>query len=466
MIEQLLTEIRDPSIDGILDGIGTQPLYVLFDEKAYDLISQKAAMLDPVLATTDFDAASWLSEQLSYPIVMVRLSPDLVQNCKLESAVENIKQPEKSMAMSGFLVVSGGPFDPSKISRITPSEEDIVESIKDMLENMTQSVWPIVSKYGKNGITKSWLCESVDQKKAIVLSNRSEIRPWKIFQGDPVEASVEALSCWNESSTLTFWNATNNDPWSPREEMILEYARKKTSSTMRLKRVVMDALLANEELPGKLRDVVVSGDKMTIKIGRKTYWFDVKRDEEGWVRSVDFERPKGKEEEVEFVKKAITDSFKEASLFQVMEDACSEKKPKLIMLDYILKDPSSKGAPRRKTRLVESYSFRRKYKYNRRYFYGWNVEEGGIRSYIVENIQGARKTDIPFKPRFLVEIGIGKRLREGIAYPIKRNVPETVSDSAVRRGHERYELSGGRGKIIKRLGQSVRSPKPKKKKKS
>lgn len=454
----LLTEAS--SVLAALDSDEHEPLYVLFDSGVFEEFSAKPAIIDPVIASRDLDSITWLAESLSYPTTIAVIMPQGLVDCKLESAVQGAMLPSQSFAMSGFATVSGI-MDPSHVFRLTPSDADIAESVADALEALTGAEWPSITKNRTNIGVSSWICRSKDARCAIALSDGHEVRPWKICtESELKNVETEALASWEIAGVDTFWRTTKNESWNAEDDLILEYARKSMGGTLRLKRVVMDALVANKELPGKLRTVSVSGNKMTIRVGKKTYWFTISRDSEGWVTGIQFDRPKGKESEIEFVKAAIAAAFKEASLHQVLEDACSEKQPKLVMLDYVLQDPSPTGHARRRTRMVEPYSFRRKYSKNRRYFYGWNVEEGGIRSYIVENIKGIRKTDIAFRPRFLVEIGVAKRLRSGIAYPIKRDVPATVSLSAVKRGHQRYELAGGRGKIIRRLGHSVAAPKP------
>jgi hypothetical protein len=237
-----------------------------------------------------------------------------------------------------------------------------------------------------------------------------------------------------------------------REDVFTEMLRPRSSSSARLKKIVGDILNHDPEFRGKVKDIGIKGDKLSIKVGRRTYIFDIDRDGQGMVTGVRFSWPKHRTGEMTDVQKLINKAFKEAGFRQVLTDACSEAKPKLVMLDYIRLN----GGHR--TRLVEPYSYRFKASTGRTYFYGWNVEEGGIRSYIADRVQGARKTDKPFTPRFLVEIGAAHRARKGHAYPVRRDTPEVVTNAVIERAHKRFDLKGGYGKIIKRLGRSVDTP--------
>jgi hypothetical protein len=439
-------------------GSDDAPLtYVLLDVGAWEALSEGPSSIEAVLATTDLDAAHWLAEGLPRPTVVAAIRPEGMALCELGSAVDGEGGAARSVAASGFCSLSGV-LDPSFVERLTPTDDDLAETIVDALGALTGRSWDAAARAGSRGKLSAWSCSSPTGDAAIVLSDGSELRPWRPCLPDKVAGMVpQALDSWEDAAAASFWSGRTDEA-----VMLTEYARRKTAGTARLKRVAMDALVSAEGLPGKLRDVSVSGDEMTIKVGRRTYWFDVDRDADGWVTGVRFSRPASREGEVAFVKEAISAAFKEASFKQALEDACSEAKPKLAMLDYVLQHPGPTGHPRRRTRLIEPYSYRRKSSTKRRYCYGWNVEEGGIRSYIVDNVKGARKTDRTFRPRFLVEIGAGRRLRAGIAQVVRKDLPATVSAAAVRRGHERFELAGGRGKIIRRLGHSVSTSKKKK----
>lgn len=228
-------------------------------------------------------------------------------------------------------------------------------------------------------------------------------------------------------------------------EMLQEGKRAQQASSLRLRRIVHDALSRSRTFRQFSKKVQIKGDEMTVKVGRKKYQFGIKRDENGWVKEavpVTGHGPKMKG-----VKKAVAESFRRAHFQQILEDASSGLIPRLVMLDYVRLNGG------RRTRLIEAYSYRYKPSKNRSYLYGWNVEEGGIRSYIVDRIKGARITEMKFDPRFMIEIGKNDT-QKGPAI-IDMSLKPVVSDAMVRRGHQRFELAGGRGKIIRRLGHSV-----------
>lgn len=229
------------------------------------------------------------------------------------------------------------------------------------------------------------------------------------------------------------------------KEELHEGKRAQQASSIRLRKIVHDALSRSRAFRNLSRRIKVQGDRMSVRIGKKEYQFDIGRDENGWVQNA--VPVKGHGIKMKGVKKAVEESFRRAHFQQVISDASTGDKQRLVMLDYVRLNGG------RRTRLIEAYSYRYKPSKNRSYLYGWNVEEGGIRSYIVDRIKGARITDKPFKPRFMVEVGLNATQKGPMI--IDKSLNPVVSDAMVRRGHERFELAGGRGKIIKRLGHSV-----------
>lgn len=228
-------------------------------------------------------------------------------------------------------------------------------------------------------------------------------------------------------------------------ELLAEGRRASAASSHRLKRIVLDRLNKSRKFRKLAKRIKIVGDRMEVQAGGERHTFEVRRTADGWV--TDVKHVKGDKRKLAAVARHVRESFKGAHFQQVLEDACSGDRLRLVMLDYTRLDGG------RRTRLVEAYSYRFRPSTGRTYFYGWNVEEGGIRSYIVPQIHGARITDKTFEPRYLVEIGQNKTT--GGPLVVDRELEPVVTDAVIRRSHQRFELAGGRGKIIKRLGHSV-----------
>ena len=69
---------------------------------------------------------------------------------------------------------------------------------------------------------------------------------------------------------------------------------------------------------------------------------------------------------------------------------------KTILIDYTEKDGSNEGL-----REVEPYSFRDKK--GIKYFYAYDTQKGGIRAFIIGNINKVEITDSNYTPRWDVE---------------------------------------------------------------
>ena len=278
-----------------------------------------------------------------------------------------------------------------------------------------------------------------------------------------LHSAVQGLN-WRESvcecGLAAYWGNINGKiaglqevaQIEPDDEVITEGKRASKASSERLKKIVLDRLNKSKAFRNHVKKVKVTGKKMEVHLGKEKHVFNIERNHDGWINGI--EHVEGNKRRLKNLTSHVGDSFQAAHFEQVIADSGTGDQPRLIMLDYTRLDGG------RRTRLVEAYSYRYRASTGRTYFYGWNVEEGGIRSYITSQIHGARITEKKFNPRFMIEVG--KNPTQDGPKIIDKKLPHVVTKAFVKRAHQRFELAGGRGKIVRRLGHSVTSSKPKK----
>lgn len=468
---QLITEseIKEDTFKrfvGKEDDISETIYFLVEDGCLQEITSFPLILADGIMATNELEAIEALREHqgMSHRICYVN-SKDLKAG-DLQPLQKKYEHWRESLAETGFCRLEL--TNPSAIIyEVTPDALDEGEMVQDLA-----AFWFGEGEWKATVAEKTtdllvWTCVNESDQAPIFIASsfRGTVFPFSAIPAGSSEAMIkEQVSLAEEygyRSSMEDFEKRLRDAVLPVSEdfvpsgegMLTETLRPKMAASLRLKKLVTDLLTRDSEITGKVKEVRVSGDKLTAKVGRRTYIFEIERESNGWIRNVKFIWPKHRKQETASIEKKINKAFSDAQFAQVLVDACSEKKPKLVMLDYVRIDTGG-----RRTRLVEPYSYRTRASTGRTYFYGWNVEEGGIRSYITDRIKGARKTDKDFKPRFLVEIGAAQRAKKKVKYRITKGTSPTVSKAVVRRAHERFDLKGGYGKIIKALGRSVPSP--------
>jgi hypothetical protein len=445
----------------------SESIYFLVDEDCFsEVVSLPLIMAHGVMAANELESIESLREHqgMNHRICYIN-SKDLKVG-DLQPLTKQHEHWRESMADSGFCRLElTNPA--AKIHEITASSTDEGEIVQDLAAYwFGEGKWKAKLAQETSDLL-IWTCINESEKAPVFIASsfRGTVFPFSALPAGSSETMVnEQIALAKEfgyrSSMEDFEDRLRNavlpvseDFAFPSTGILTETLRPKMAASLRLKKLVTDLLTRDPEMTGQVKEVLVSGDKLTAKVGRRTYIFDIERDPSGWITNIKFVWPKHRKQETLDIEKKINKAFSDAQFAQVLVDACSEDVPKLVMLDYIRIDNNG-----RKTRLVEPYSYRTKSSTGRTYFYGWNVEEGGIRSYITDRIQGARKTDQVFKPRFLIEIGAAVRSKKKVKYKITKDTPATVSKAVIARAHERFDLKGGYGKIIKALGRSVDTP--------
>jgi len=468
---QLITEseIKEgtfKSFVGKEDGVSESIYFLVEDDCFTEVASLPLILAHGVMATNELEAIEALREHqgMSHRICYVN-SKDLKVG-DLQPLLKKYEHWRESLAESGFCRLElTNPA--AQIHEVTASAIDEGEMVQDLA-----AYWFGEGEWQAKMVQETadllvWACVNESERAPIFIASsfRGTVFPFSALPAGSSETIIKEQVALAEefgyrSSMEDFEERLRNAVLPVSEDfgfsgtgILTETLRPKMAASLRLKKLVTDFLTRDPEITGKVKEVRVSGDKLTAKVGRRTYIFEIERDSNGWVMNVKFVWPKHRRQETAKIEKKINKAFSDAQFAQVLVDACAEKTPKLVMLDYVRIDNNG-----RRTRLVEPYSYRTKASTGRTYFYGWNVEEGGIRSYITDRIQGARKTDQTFKPRFLVEIGAAVRAKKKVQYRITKGTSPTVSKAVVRRAHERFDLKGGYGKIIKALGRSVATP--------
>ena len=445
----------------------SETLYFLVESDCFqEVVALPLILADGIMVTNELEVIEALREHqgMSHRICYVN-SKDL-KSGDLQPLMAKYEHWRESVAETGFCRLELTNPD-APIYEVTPDSLDEGEMVQDLA-----AYWFGEGEWKAKAIKETsdlivWACinESGWAPTLVAASFRGVVFPFSAVPAGASSAAIEEQVALAEEfgyhSSMEDFEKRLRDAVLPVAEdfsfsgdgILTETLRPKMAASLRLKKLVTDLLTRDPEITGKVKEVSVSGDKLTAKVGRRTYIFDIQRDDTGWIQRVTFVWPKNRKQETASIEKKINQAFTDAQFAQVLSDACADQQPKLVMLDYVRQDTGG-----RRTRLVEPYSYRTKASTGRTYFYGWNVEEGGIRSYITDRIKGARKTDQDFKPRFLVEIGAAQRTKKKVQYRITKDTSPTVSKSVIRRAHERIYLKGWYSKIIKALGRSVASP--------
>lgn len=445
----------------------SETFYFLVDDECLKEVTASPLILaEGVLVTNEMSAIETLREHQGMSSRICYINSSDLKPGDLQPVSKKHEHWRESMVDLGLCRLElTNPH--AKIYEITAGVLDEGEMVEDLAAYwFGEGIWA-ASQASSDEDLLVWTCLNEDRGAPIFIASsfRGTVFPFSALPAGSSKAmiqdQVELAKEHGYRSSMEDFEKRLRDAVLPVLEdfefaeggIITENLRPKMAATVRLKKLVTDLLTRDPEAKGKIKEVTVSGDKLTTKVGRRTYIFEIERDDNGWIKNVKFIWPKHRKQETKSIEDKINSAFADAQFAQILIDACSEKNPKLVMLDYVRQDTGG-----RRTRLVEPYSYRTKASTGRTYFYGWNVEEGGIRSYITTRIKGARKTDKDFKPRFLVEIGAAERARKKVLHRVVKGTSPTVSKSVIKRAHERFDLKGGYGKIIKALGRAVVTP--------